>query len=127
MSHQLLGVIAGLIFGAVTVGLMVPMAFPDRRTALGAAFVERFAIGFVIGCVQLPWPGWLVGLLFGLLLSVPSAIITKAFAPILIMGSLGGLVIGGIIHGWREMPKYSFKRTVALLSCGTRPQPLGSR
>src|ERR1700746_3692532 len=100
MSHQLLGVIAGFIFGPVTVGLMARMAFADKKAALSAAFVERFAIGFVIGCVQLPWTGWVVGLLFGLLLSVPSAIITRAFAPILIMGSLGGLVIGGIIHGW---------------------------
>ena len=100
MSHQLLGVIAGLIFGALTVGLMARMAFPDKKAALSAAFVERFAIGVVIGCVQLPWPGWLVGLMFGLLLSIPSGIITKAFAPILVMGSLGGLVIGGLIHGW---------------------------
>jgi len=100
MSHQLLGVVSGLVFGAVTVGLMTRMAFPDKKAALSAAFVERFAIGVVIGCVQLSWPGWLIGLLFGLLLSIPSAIITKAFAPILIMGSVGGLVIGGIIHGW---------------------------
>ncbi len=100
MSHQLLGVIAGLIFGVLTVGLMARMAFPDKKAALSAAFVERFAIGVVIGCVQLAGPGWLVGLLFGLLLSIPSAIITKAFAPILVMGSLGGLVIGGLIHGW---------------------------
>lgn len=100
MSHQLLGVIAGLIFGALTVGLMARMGFPDKNAALSAAFVERFAIGVVIGCVQLPWPGWLVGLLFGLLLSIPSAIITKTYAPILVMGSLGGLVIGGLIHGW---------------------------
>jgi hypothetical protein len=100
MSHQMLGVIAGLIFGALTVGLMARMAFPDKTAALSSAFVERFAIGAVIGCVLLPWPGWLVGVLFGLLLSIPSAIITKAYAPILIMGSLGGLVIGGIIHGW---------------------------
>jgi hypothetical protein len=35
-----------------------------------------------------------------LLLSIPSAIITKTYVPILVMGSLGGLVIGGIIHGW---------------------------
>jgi hypothetical protein len=100
MSHQLLGVIAGLIFGVLTVGLMARMAFPDKNAALSAAFVERFAIGVVIGCVQLAWPGWLVGLLFGLLLSIPSAIITKTYAPILVMGSLGGLVIGGLIHGW---------------------------
>jgi len=96
----MLGVIAGLVFGALTVGLMTRMAFPDKAAALSAAFVERFAIGAVIGCIQLPWPGWLVGVSFGLLLSIPSALITKAYVPILIMGSLGGLVIGGTIHGW---------------------------
>ena len=100
MSHPLLGVIAGLVFGALTVGLMARMTFADKTAARGAAFVERFAIGVVIGCVQLTWPGWLVGLCFGLLLSIPSAIITKGYAPILIMGSLGGVVIAGIIHGW---------------------------
>jgi hypothetical protein len=101
MSSALWGVIAGLVFGAVAVGLMLPMSFPDKQTALLAAFVDRFAIGLVIGCVQRPWPGWTVGLFFGLLLSLPSAIITKAYAPILIVGGLGGLVIGGFIHGWR--------------------------
>jgi hypothetical protein len=100
MSHPLLGVIAGLVFGVLTVGLMARMAFADKTAALSAAFVERFAIGVVIGCVQLTWPGWLVGLGFGLLLSIPSAIITRTYAPILIMGSVGGLLIGGIIHGW---------------------------
>jgi len=100
MSHSMLGVVAGLIFGALTVGLMLRMPFPDKKAALSAAFVERFAIGVVIGCVQLALPGWFVGLLFGLLLSIPSAIITKTYIPILVMGSVGGLVIGGLIHGW---------------------------
>ncbi len=100
MSHQLLGAIAGLIFGVITVGLMAPMTFPDKTAALCAAFVERFSIGLVIGCVQLSWPGWLVGLSFGLLLSIPSAIITKVYVPILVLGSLGGVIIGGIVHGW---------------------------
>jgi hypothetical protein len=100
MSHQVLGVIAGLIFGAITAGLMARMPFPDKTAALSAAFVERFAIGVVIGCVELAWPGWTIGLVFGLLLSIPSAIITKAYAPILIMGAVGGAIIGGIIHGW---------------------------
>ena len=71
MSHQVLGVIAGLVFGALTVGLMARMAFADKTAALSGAFIERFAIGVVIGCVQLPWPGWVVGLCFGLLLSIP--------------------------------------------------------
>lgn len=94
-------VVAGLIFGAVAVALMLPMQFPDKRTALLGAFASRFAIGFTIGCVQLPWPGWLIGLVFGLLLSLPDAIVTKAYAPILIIGAVGGLLIGGILHGWK--------------------------
>jgi len=101
MSRLAGAVVSGLIFGAVAVGLMLPMQFPDKRTALLAAFASRFAIGFTIGCVQLPWPGWLIGLVFGFLLSVPDALVTKAYAPILIIGSLGGLVIGGILHGWK--------------------------
>lgn len=100
MSNLEWGVIAGLIFGAVAVGMMLPMSFPDKRAALLGAFTDRFAIGLVIGCVQLPWPGWAVGLFFGLLLSLPSAIVTKAYAPILVIGGIGGLVIGGMIHGW---------------------------
>jgi hypothetical protein len=102
MSKIVLGLIAGLLFGALDVVLMLPMSFPDKTTALLGAFASRFAIGFVIGCVQLPsWPGWLVGLLFGLLISLPDAIITHKYAPILVLGGIGGLVIGGLIHGWR--------------------------
>jgi hypothetical protein len=100
MSNALWGVASGVIFGAVSVGLMVPMSFPDKRTALLGAFTNRFGIGLVIGCVHLPYSGWVVGLLFGLLLSLPDAIITKAYAPILVLGGVGGLLIGGFIHGW---------------------------
>jgi hypothetical protein len=102
MSKVILGLISGVIFGALDVGLMLPMSFPDKTTALLGAFTSRFAIGFVIGCVQLPsWPGWAVGLLFGVLLSIPDAIITHKYPPILIGGAVGGLIIGGIIHGWK--------------------------
>ena len=97
MSRITLGVICGLVFGAVDVGLMLPMSFPDKRAAITAAFIARFAIGFVIGSARLPWPGWAVGLTFGLLLSIPDAIITKAYAPILGMGIIGGAIIGVII------------------------------
>ena len=102
MSNIMAGIISGLIFGAVSVAMMIPMSFPDKRAALSAAFINRFAIGFVIGCVTLPnWPGWAVGVLIALLLSLPAAIISKAYAPILIVGAIGGAIIGGIIHGWR--------------------------
>jgi hypothetical protein len=105
MSKVILGLIAGVVFGALDVGLMLPMSFPDKPAALMGAFASRFAIGFVIGCVQLPgWPGWLVGLLFGLLISLPDAIITQKYIPILVLGGIGGLIIGGLIHGWSVRP-----------------------
>ena len=100
MSPQLLGTVAGLVFGAIAVAAMLPLSFPDKAAALSAAFLDRLAIGVVIGCVQLPWAGWVTGLLFGLLLSLPSAIVTKAYAPIILMGAIGGGVIGGVVHGW---------------------------
>ena len=82
--------------------MMLPMSFPNKPIALLAAFLNRFAIGLVIGCVVIPgWPGWEVGLLFGLLLSLPAALITKAYLPILAVGIIGGVIIGSIIHGWR--------------------------
>jgi hypothetical protein len=52
MSKIVLGLIAGLVFGTLDVGLMLPMSFPDKTAALLGAFTSRFAIGFVIGCVQ---------------------------------------------------------------------------
>jgi hypothetical protein len=100
MSKLVQGIIAGIAFGGLDVLLMLPMSFPDKKSALLGAFFSRFAIGVVVGCVQLPWPGWLIGVVFGLLISLPDAIITKAYLPILLVGLLGGLVIGGLIHGW---------------------------
>jgi len=97
MSRVLLGVICGLVFGLVDVGIMLPMSFPDKKAAITAAFIARFGIGFVIGAARLPWPGWAVGLTFGVLLSIPDAIITKAYAPILGMGAAGGTIIGMIV------------------------------
>jgi uncharacterized membrane protein YjjP (DUF1212 family) len=102
MSPLMLGIISGLVFGAIDVALMLPMSFPDKKTALLGAFFSRFAIGLVVPLIQLPWPGWLVGVVFGLLLSLPDAIITKAYAPILISGAIGGLIIGGLTHGWKN-------------------------
>jgi len=104
MTNPARGAVAGLIFGAVAAASMLPLEFADKPAAITAAFIHRFGVGLVIGCVRLSRPGWAVGLLFGALLSVPDAIITKAYAPILGMGAVGGLVIGGVIHGWRSAP-----------------------
>jgi hypothetical protein len=101
MSRLVVGLLCGLIFGAVDVALMLPMSFPDKRTALLAAFLSRFGIGFVIPLINLPaWPGWLIGVVIGVLLSLPDAVVTKTYGPILLSGAVGGLIIGGITHGW---------------------------
>jgi hypothetical protein len=76
---------------------MFKMSFPDKRAAIAAAFIERFTIGLVIALVALPWPSWAVGLTFGLLLSIPSALITGARVPILVIGAVGGLLIGAVL------------------------------
>ena len=100
MSRLLLGTICGLVYGALSAASMLPLTFPDKRAALVGAFLNRFAIGFVIGAARLPTPAWAQGLIFGVLLSLPDAIITKAYAPILILGAVGGLVIGLIVGKW---------------------------
>lgn len=94
MSHVTIGILAGLIFGAVNVAMMLPMPLSDKPTALAGAFVNRFGIGFVTCVSQIGLPGWATGLTFGILLSLPAAIITKRWAPILGIGAVGGLIIG---------------------------------
>ncbi len=100
MSKTLLGVICGIAFGGVSVLTMISLELPDKKTAIVGAFANRFAIGFVIGATDLPLSGWLRGLLFGLLLSLHDAIITKAWMPIMILGAVGGVVIGFAIGTW---------------------------
>lgn len=104
MSRLLLGFICGLVFGAVVVALMVPHEFSDKRAAMVGAFLNRLAVGVIIGAVigapqvaQLGRPAWLVGLAVGLLVSAPDAVITKRYAPILVIGSIGGAIIGWIV------------------------------
>jgi hypothetical protein len=94
MSAIAFAVVAGLAFGALSVGLMLPLNLPDKTTALLAAFADRFAIGFLIPLVSMPVPGLVRGAIVGLLLSLPSAIVTKTYGPILAIGALGGAMIG---------------------------------
>jgi len=100
MNKMTLGLVCGLVFGVVDVLLMIPMQFPDKKAAMLGAFFSRFAIGFLIGITTLPTPSWAKGLIIGLLVSLPDAIITKSYAPILGIGALGGVIIGFIVGKW---------------------------
>ncbi len=98
MPRLTLGIVCGLVYGALSAASMIPLQFPDKRAALLGAFINRFSIGFVIGAVALPWPGWLSGLVIGVLLSLADAIITKTYVPIMVLGAVGGTVIGVIVQ-----------------------------
>lgn len=102
MTRIHLGIVCGVAYGLLSAASMIPLQFPDKRAALLGAFFNRFAIGFVIGIANVPWPGWALGLIVGTLLSLPDAIITKAYAPILILGSIGGTLIGWIVSRYAQ-------------------------
>jgi hypothetical protein len=70
------------------------MTFENKTRAMTASFISRFAIGFIIFNMELPIPNWLTGGLVGLVLSLPDAIVTKQYAPILGLGLIGGIVCG---------------------------------
>ncbi len=96
MNSILLGIILGLVFGALDIVPMFRMTLPDKRAAITGAFINRFAIGLLIP-TSLPGIDPIIrGLLLGVLLSLPDAIITKVYAPILGIGAIGGLVVGVI-------------------------------
>ena len=104
MSRLTLGLISGLIYGALSAASMTPLTFPDKRAALLGAFLNRLAIGITIGAVigapqvdALRLPPWAIGLGVGVVLSAADAVITKAYAPILVLGALGGAVIGWLV------------------------------
>lgn len=97
MNHVTFGLICGLVFGVLDVLIMLPMKFETKRKkyeALSGAFLERFMLGLLI-----PNVGWSLhpiatGGLLGLGLSLPTAVITRAYVPITAIGLVGGVVIG---------------------------------
>jgi hypothetical protein len=89
-----------LIIGVVDVALMLPLSFPDKRAALLGAFCARFALGFFAATVRLPLSPILTGVLVGILTSLPDAIITTAYIPIMATGVVFGAFAGWIVGRW---------------------------
>lgn len=96
MNSILLGVILGIVFGVVAAAPMFKMTFLDKQAAIMGAFINRFAIGFLIPNALLGIDPIIRGFLVGILLSLPDAIITKSYPPIIGLGIMGGLIIGVI-------------------------------
>ncbi|MFH2136078.1 MAG: hypothetical protein ABII19_00370 [Patescibacteria group bacterium] len=101
MTQITLGLICGLVFGVFDVLIMLPMKFEDKRKkkeALSSAFIDRFILGFLVPVVDLGIHPAVAGAILGLGLSLPSAIITRVYVPIVGIGVLGGLIIGFIAN-----------------------------
>jgi hypothetical protein len=94
MKKIIYGLIAGLIFAILDVIPMFFIDIPDRYTAILAAFINRFIVGLLIFTTDWLIPKWLMGLILGFILSLPDALITKTYGPILGSGIAGGLIIG---------------------------------
>jgi len=100
MNRIILGTICGLVFGIIDILLMISLKYENNRKrieAMTATFLERFMIGFLIPLVDLGIPQSAAGLTLGISLSLPSAIITRAYTPIIGIGAVGGLIIGLIV------------------------------
>jgi hypothetical protein len=100
MGRVTFGAILGSVIGIIDVLLMLPLSFPDKRAALLGAFSSRFALGFFAAVVKLPISPVASGVLVGVLTSIPDALVTKAYAPILITGVLFGAVAGWVVDRW---------------------------
>jgi hypothetical protein len=100
MDRAALGVMLGIGFGAADVLLMLPLSFPDKRAALLGAFFARFALGFFSATTRLSIPPVATGVLVGVLTSLPDAIITKAYVPIMATGVIFGAIAGWIVGRW---------------------------
>ena len=95
MNGITLGLICGFVLGIIDVLIMLPMKVENKRKkieALIAAFIERFMLGFIIPNMGISLhPIIAYGAISGSGLSLPTAFIVRAYAPIV------GI---GIIIGW---------------------------
>ena len=103
MSRLLLGVICGVVFGIIDVLMMIPITFPAEKNkdlAMAGAFVSCVVIGSVVGMARTTLPGWLNGIILGVLINLPVAIITTSYIPILPVSAVGGGMIGLMVNRW---------------------------
>jgi hypothetical protein len=100
MQRVRLGIGLGIAVGVIDVLLMWPLSFPDKRAALLGAFCARFALGFFTAVSTLPLSPVLAGIVVGILTSLPDAIITKAYVPIMATGVIFGAAAGWIVGRW---------------------------
>jgi hypothetical protein len=101
MNRVLLGVILGIVLGITDV-LLTMRHGSQPPTALLQAFTSRFALGFLGANVALPLHPVVIGILVGVLVSLPDAFGLKAYAGILGSGVVFGALVGIAVKLWAK-------------------------
>ena len=101
MDRLTLGLLCGLGFAVANalIVMFAPIPWESPRQKMDGilgAFTGRFMIGLLIPLVNLGVPPILNGILISLGISLSPAIISHRYAPILIIGAVGGAIIGWI-------------------------------
>lgn len=101
MNRVLLGVFLGIVLGITDV-LLTMRHGSQPPTALLQAFTSRFALGFLGANVALPLHPVVIGILVGILVSLPDAFGLKAYAGILGSGVVFGALVGVAVKLWAK-------------------------
>lgn len=82
MNRVLLGILCGILFGAIDAS-MVLLGKPEKSTTvLLQAFCSRFVLGILAANVTFRLHPALSGAIVGLLISLPEALVMKSYAGI---------------------------------------------
>jgi len=95
MNRVLLGILCGILFGAIDASMILFGKNPEKSTTvLLHAFVSRFVLGILAANVTFPLHPAVSGAIVGLLISLPEAIAMKSYAGILGTGLAFGALTG---------------------------------
>ena len=101
MNRVLLGILCGVLFGAVDAAMVVFGKSRDKSaTVVLGAFFSRFALGVLAANVTFHLHPALTGAIVGLLISLPEAIAMKSYAGILGTGLVFGALTGMAVKLW---------------------------
>ncbi len=101
MNRLTLGILLGVLFGAIDVSMTVLGNHPERTAEmLLQAFFSRFAIGLLGANVSFGMNQVLASALTGLMISLPDAFALKAYVGILGTGLLFGALVGWAAKTW---------------------------
>lgn len=101
MNRILLGILCGIVFGAMDASMVIFGKGPDKSmTMILQAFLSRFALGILAANVNFRLNSVVSGAIVGLLISLPDAVAMKSYPGILGTGLVFGALTGTAVKLW---------------------------